>query len=242
MLEGSSTDTIQVDFGQVAQECKIVSKGAAYVLHPLHYHLLIRSLCGELKQQLRYLLVYSAKRYERMMRSHGIAPNAATIKPASSRTPKSERRDSKSHTTKKRKASAFIEENTAVDDEENFSRVKPDPANEKEQLNVKEESGQLSLDEAANLMQYYGTSSYSAQLGGEETFSNSEYGSNTTGYNTGIGASYGLPDQQPYDFSFSPAAMDNGPTSLAHGIQYQQMMHYPSTGNQGGSESPLVVD
>ncbi|KAF7956920.1 hypothetical protein EAE96_004244 [Botrytis aclada] len=42
----------KVDFGQVAKECKIVTKGAA------------------------------AKRYERMMRSHGIAPNAASIKPA----------------------------------------------------------------------------------------------------------------------------------------------------------------
>ncbi|KAF4629558.1 hypothetical protein G7Y89_g8586 [Cudoniella acicularis] len=44
----------QVDFGQVAKECGIVTKGAA------------------------------AKRYERMMRAHGIAANAAAIKPSTS--------------------------------------------------------------------------------------------------------------------------------------------------------------
>ncbi|KAH6669884.1 hypothetical protein B0J14DRAFT_702928 [Halenospora varia] len=55
----------QVDFGQVAKECGIVTKGAA------------------------------AKRYERMMRAHGIASNATTIKPApASRTTKNEHRPS----------------------------------------------------------------------------------------------------------------------------------------------------
>ncbi|TGO09940.1 hypothetical protein BTUL_0149g00190 [Botrytis tulipae] len=85
----------KVDFGQVAKECKIVTKGAA------------------------------AKRYERMMRSHGIAPNAASIKPApgSSSTPNSNASAPTSaprgkSTGKKRK---FSIEDENADDEEDFS-------------------------------------------------------------------------------------------------------------------------
>ncbi|ESZ90075.1 hypothetical protein SBOR_9539 [Sclerotinia borealis F-4128] len=83
----------KVDFGQVAKECKIVTKGAA------------------------------AKRYERMMRSHGIAPNAASIKPApgsssgSSSAPISAARN-KPSSGRKRKYSGE-EEN--MDDEEESS-------------------------------------------------------------------------------------------------------------------------
>ncbi|TEY58841.1 hypothetical protein BOTCAL_0198g00080 [Botryotinia calthae] len=85
----------KVDFGQVAKECKIVTKGAA------------------------------AKRYERMMRSHGIAPNAASIKPApgpsttpnsNSSAPASAPRSKSSN--KKRK---FSNEDENADDEEESS-------------------------------------------------------------------------------------------------------------------------
>ncbi|KAF7916626.1 uncharacterized protein EAE98_010635 [Botrytis deweyae] len=92
----------KVDFGQVAKECKIVTKGAA------------------------------AKRYERMMRSHGIAPNAASIKPAPgpSSTPNSNPSTPNSNpsaptsaprgksTGKKRK---FSNEDENADDEEDSS-------------------------------------------------------------------------------------------------------------------------
>ncbi|QSZ33719.1 hypothetical protein DSL72_005290 [Monilinia vaccinii-corymbosi] len=86
----------KVDFGQVAKECKIVTKGAA------------------------------AKRYERMMRSHGIAPNAASIKPApgsstttssSSSTPTSTPR-SKSRCRGANKKRKFSNEDENVDDDE----------------------------------------------------------------------------------------------------------------------------
>ena len=175
------------------------------------------------------------------MRAHGITPTTATVKPPS-RVPKAERRDSKNQIAKKRKTSAFVEENTAEDDEENFSRVKPDPANDKEQLNVKEEAGQLSLDEATNLMQYYGTPSYDSRVGGNEIYTGNEFNSASASYHTAIPASYGLQDQQPYAFSFAPATINNASTALAHGIQYQPMLHYSSADNQGGSESPLIVD
>ncbi|APA05598.1 predicted protein [Sclerotinia sclerotiorum 1980 UF-70] len=81
---------------QVAKECNIVTKGAA------------------------------AKRYERMMRSHGIAPNAASIKPApssssSSSAPSSTSRN-KSSASKKRK---FAPEEENIDDDEE------EPSNQK---------------------------------------------------------------------------------------------------------------
>ncbi|RAL66365.1 hypothetical protein DID88_006034 [Monilinia fructigena] len=89
-MKNNSSSLLAVDFGQVAKECKIVTKGAA------------------------------AKRYERMMRSHGIAPNAASIKPApgssSSSSGSTSALRSKSSGNKKRKFSG--EEENMDDDEE----------------------------------------------------------------------------------------------------------------------------
>ncbi|KAJ8071511.1 hypothetical protein OCU04_001830 [Sclerotinia nivalis] len=95
VLSKKNTKIAQVDFGRVAKECNIVTKGAA------------------------------AKRYERMMRSHGIAPNAASIKPApssssSSSAPTSASRN-KASSSKKRKFSA--EEENIDDEEETSNRV-----------------------------------------------------------------------------------------------------------------------
>lgn len=189
-----------------------------------------------------FILTTSAKRYERMMRAHGITPSTTAVKPASSRTLKTERRDSKSRPHKKRKTSAFAEENSAADDEENFSALKPDPAGHKEQLTIKEEAGQLSLAEASNLMQYYNTSSYTSQVQENEAFPQTGYDSGSSSYHTTISAPFGLHDQQPYDFSFPSTSMNNGPTSLVHDIQYDQMIQFSSNDNQGGSDSPLIVD
>ncbi|TGO22945.1 hypothetical protein BPAE_0149g00080 [Botrytis paeoniae] len=121
----------KVDFGQVAKECKIVTKGAATPANP-------SSL--------------SAKRYERMMRSHGIAPNAASIKPApgpssppnsNPSAPTSAPRGKSS--SKKRK---FSNEDENADDEEDSSsgqgpsrnKVKKEVKSEKNARNaIKEE-------------------------------------------------------------------------------------------------------
>ncbi|PSS09171.1 hypothetical protein M430DRAFT_183661 [Amorphotheca resinae ATCC 22711] len=177
-----------------------------------------------------------------MMRSHGIAPNAATIKPAPSRTAKAERRESNDRPSKKRKADAFIEDNAAADDDEDFTSIKADPTNEKDKSHVKEEEpSQLSLGEAANLMQYYDTPSYnSAQLGGDEAYPGSDYDNNSAGYATPLSGVYGLQAQQSYEFPYTPTGMNTGPGS-SQGIHYQPMMHY-STDNQGGSESPVIVE
>jgi hypothetical protein len=177
-----------------------------------------------------------------MMRSHGIAPNAATIKSSSSRIAKFECRESKNHTSKKRKASAFPEDNTTADDEETFSRVKPDPASVKEQCDVKAESSQLTLDDAANLMQYYGTPTYSSQVGEDEVYTSNDYDSSSAGYHSPVGGPFGLQDQQQYDFSFATTGINCTATALPNNIQYQPIMQYPTVDTQGGSESPLIVD
>ncbi|KAI9744224.1 MAG: hypothetical protein M1818_002376 [Claussenomyces sp. TS43310] len=82
----------KVDFGEVAKECKIVSKGAA------------------------------AKRYERMMKAHGIAPGAAAIKPGA--TPrgsaKTDRVNGSGTPLKKRKMDDFTDDAAQEDDPESF--------------------------------------------------------------------------------------------------------------------------
>ncbi|KAK0122384.1 hypothetical protein ONS95_010624 [Cadophora gregata] len=111
-----------------------------------------------------------------MKRAHGIAPNAATVKPAprSLKPVRTEPTQSSSTTpkAKKRKTDHFLEENTAEDDDEGFGTVKTEPVVAKtEQLEVKAEvdkkhqPGQLSLDETANLLQYYDTPTQYAAIG-----------------------------------------------------------------------------
>ncbi|CAL3966871.1 unnamed protein product [Diplocarpon coronariae] len=234
----------KVDFGQVAKECKIVSKGAA------------------------------AKRYERMMRSHGIAPNAAAIKPAPSRMSKSERLEStpsssSSSAHKKRKVEGYLDENTTADDDERFGTVKPEPAvTIKEQLVVKEEKvplqqqqhqqpGQLSLGEAADLMQYYETPcQYSAgglsledSYGGQYTTSQS-YGAGMGG-TSGTESPYGLGSQQTYSFpSHSPYGSSEVRAGLggmhigeSQSMPYQPLIKYSSDEQgRGRPDSPLIVE
>ncbi|KUJ09064.1 uncharacterized protein LY89DRAFT_741362 [Mollisia scopiformis] len=216
----------KVDFGQVARECKIVSKGAA------------------------------AKRYERMMRAHGIAPNAATIKPPPSRSMKAERRESSttsSTSLKKRKADAFLEDTTPVDDEETFGSIKPDPVNMKEQFIVKEEAegqsmaqGQLSIDQAANLMQYYDTP---ATYAGSGLSAQSNYGGNGNGYGSSGGytgslnPTYAMQSQPSYDFStpYNAGGMNSVPRSENQGLSYQPLVPYQGD-DQGRSDSPVIVE
>ncbi|KAH8593731.1 hypothetical protein B0O99DRAFT_596225 [Bisporella sp. PMI_857] len=223
----------KVDFGQVAQECKIVSKGAA------------------------------AKRYERMMRAHGIGSNSTTTKPSStSRVPKIERRESGCNLSKKRKTDAFAEDNTIADDAESFSAnaVKPDPATEKEFLRVKEEEGhQLTTDDATSLMQYY-EPSFNAQYGSgsEPEYNGSDY-CGPSGYGIGIaetriGGAYGLESSSVFKLSgagsyITSGDMDDGmrgstgsiPRSTQN-LQYKPGPCQISANNSGGSECPVIVE
>lgn len=187
------------------------------------------------------------------MRAHGIAPNAATIKPAPARNMKTERRESSnssSTSSKKRKADAFLEDTTLVDDDETFGNIKPDPINMKEQFVVKEESegqsmqqGQLSINQAANLMQYYDspTTYGGAGLGAESNYRSSNYGG-SAGYSTPMASAYSLQSQQPYDFStFNAGGMNAIPRSENQGMHYQPLIPYQAD-DQGRSDSPVIVE
>ena len=188
------------------------------------------------------------------MRAHGIAPNAASIKPASARATKTERRDSADRpaSSKKRKAEAFIEDTTPTDDDEGFSTapvIKSDPVTcnrSSEQLRVKEEEAahQLSLGDAANLMQYYDTPSYDgAQLGTEDAYGEYDDVAANGGYTASL---FGL--HAPQYEMYGGADFDVVPRSLNQGLHYQHQlpMHYsPQSDNQahqGGSESPVIVE
>ncbi|KAH7413390.1 hypothetical protein BKA64DRAFT_741079 [Cadophora sp. MPI-SDFR-AT-0126] len=226
----------KVDFSQVAKECKIVSKGAA------------------------------AKRYERMMRAHGIASNASTVKSAP-RSLKNERTGStpsstSSPTAKKRKGDHFLEDDVATDDDEAFGTVKTEPALTKtEQLVVKEEEerklqpGQLSLDEAANLLQYYDTPAqyagirmgmgdgYNRDYSAVQDYGGSMSAPSMTG--SSMGGLYDMESQQPYGFpsknSYGSSGTEGQRTSELQRMSYQPRMQY-SADEQGRADSPWIVE
>lgn len=218
------------------------------------------------------------------MRSHGIAPNAASIKPAP-RNPKCERQQSLPSSSspsgaKKRKTEGYLDENSAADDDEGFGMVKPEPALAiKEQLVVKEEEahqhqqqqqpGQLSLGEAANLMQYYDTPT---RYSGDGLSMEGEYKSYDAGMaSPSISSPYGLGAPPSYSFSshahshshaqpashspYGSSEMGAGLGGMHIGEQqraspYQQLMPYSSDGpggpgqgqGQGRPDSPVVLE
>lgn len=196
----------------------------------------------------------SAKRYERMMRAHGIAPNAATVKPAPNRVTKVERRESR--TPKKRKGDAFIEDNGAADDEETFANnIKTDPVNAKEELEVKEEHSaeeiaRAALDTNAGFMQYMDDYSLFGNFETEPEYSVSSpgysapqtgYDTHQTGYTTPQ-AGYGYDMQANDSYSYTPATMTVGASSGgdANGMSYQQYTQPPTENH--GSQNSIILD
>jgi hypothetical protein len=201
----------------------------------------------------------SAKRYERMMRAHGIAPNAATIRPAPNRAPKNERRESGGSSNKKRKADQFLED-TPADDDEGYGpghiTLKPDPTDVKEEFVVKEElepqqQGQMHLAQAANLIPYYddNSSQYGvSQIGGDDVFGTNEYGggmsgyATPTGYGTPMGAAFGSQSSNNYYANpFGTVGMSDVPRSQQLGFQYAPALQYQPD-DRGRSESPVIVE
>ena len=200
--------------------------------------------------------LHSAKRYERMMKSHGIASNAASIKPAPSRNSmKSERRESGNSSTKKRKIDAYLDEANTVDDDESgyASNIKVDGSSEVEQFVVKEEEqqlGQLSLSEAAKLMQYYDSpATYGVGADGyhntEEKHKAGEFDAGSPAYaaSSSTNSAYGMHSPQPYDFSlpYESISLTSVPTSGSQGISYQPVVQYPKI-DQGRFDSPVVLE
>ena len=199
------------------------------------------------------------------MRAHNIAPNAPSAKNRRASRTKTEPRDTNTGnsnvTNKKRKADQFAEDNntSVADDEEGFAtNIKADPVDDKSQLRIKEE-GQLSLEDATNLMQFYDTPSFQeADL--EAAYGATDYESaGSSAYHTPIGGSYGM--QAPLKFS-SPfetsgiSSIDDSsemaggfphPTGRGFQTPYQPYVQYtPNTpvtrDNHGRPESPVVVE
>lgn len=65
-------DNDQIDFVEVAKECGIVSKGAAYVVSPEFFIVSIKFVSADKFRHCR------AKRYERMMKAHSIGVDMTT--------------------------------------------------------------------------------------------------------------------------------------------------------------------
>ncbi|KFZ25052.1 hypothetical protein V502_00465 [Pseudogymnoascus sp. VKM F-4520 (FW-2644)] len=111
-LRQAQVNSSVVDFTEVAKECQVVSKGAA------------------------------AKRYERMMRAHGIHPNGGPGRAPTARQPKTERNAGPSPTKKpKGKAAAFDESMNVDDDEEpaGSDNFKAENSQDEELLVIKSE-------------------------------------------------------------------------------------------------------
>lgn len=143
--------------------------------------------------------LHSAKRYERMMKAHGIAPNAASVRASpAARNFKTERKEI-SIPTKKRKMDDFANDHgAAADDDENFDNIKPDPGSRGEQLQVKEEPNQTLNGIAANSNMRFMPS----LSGGSQDYlsANSMFEQNAASFNTNNidGNIYGLPHEASF--------------------------------------------
>lgn len=197
------------------------------------------------------------------MRAHGIAPNAASIKPAPTRAPKSEGRESSIPTLKKRKAEQFLEDTPADDDEAvgwGTVHIKEGPREEKynfkEEVDHKpqitQEQGQLNLEQAANLIQYYDNGS---QLVVDDLYGAGDFGGGMSGYGTSsgyatpMGSAYGLDSSNGYFPALYSSASMGGmnelssiPRSSQQSFQYQQPGLQYRSEEQGHSDSPLIVE
>jgi len=189
-----------------------------------------------------------------MMRAHGIAPNAAATKHTTpSRAIKTDRSNSTSKPSKKRKAEAYMDDNGAADDEESFAgNIKSDPVDRKENFMVKEEehvhggmksqSQQLSMHDAAHLMHYYDDASpYNGALAEDY---GGEYGG-PNGYATAMGGAGGY-GMQPHPYNLATAhgapGFGGGSRAVDPGLAaYQPTMPFPSD-SQGRPDSPVIVE
>jgi hypothetical protein len=161
-----------------------------------------------------------------MMKSHGINPSAASVRASpAARSFKTERKES-STPAKKRKMDNFANDHgAAADDDENFDNIKSDPGNHGEQLQVKEEPGQISNDTRSNNMMRFMPS----LSGGSQDYlsaNNRMFEQNTAGFDTQIndGNIYGISDPasfMPFNGFEQPIASDVEPTGGQAGDREQ---------------------
>ena len=207
-----------------------------------------------------------------MMRAHGIASNAATVKTAPSRAPKTELPNNTSHTpnpstssSKKRKGDHFLDENPADDDEGygymgmGMMSIKSDPADSKEHLLIKQEDQKLNLEQAAVLMQYYDnslSSQYADLPNGVQEGYHGDYlgGMGRMGQFTAVAASpsrYGHMEsafaQDGYGFNYGSAGMNGAPRVQQQSFQYQPALQWKTeegyeSAETGNSQNPVPVE
>jgi hypothetical protein len=128
-----------------------------------------------------------------MMKAHGIAPNAASVRASpAARSFKIERKEI-STPAKKRKMDDFANDHrAAADDDENFDNIKSDPGNHGEQFQVKEEPNQTLNGIANSNMRFMPSLS-----GGSQDYLNANrmFEQNTASFNTNSNDAniYGLP-------------------------------------------------
>lgn len=133
-----------------------------------------------------------------MMKAHGIAPNAASVRASpAARAFKTERRESAT-VSKKRKVDDFTNDHGgAEDDQEHFDNVKPDPENTSEGFHVKEEPGLLHNGPGEGSMAFFPSMSAGSQ---GYLSTNNIYDYNSVGFNTNTGHAtmYGLPSRPSF--------------------------------------------
>jgi hypothetical protein len=133
-----------------------------------------------------------------MMKAHGIAPNAASVRASpAGRAFKAERRES-APAAKKRKADDFSNDRGgAEDDQEHFDNVKPDPGSTSEELKVKEEPEQMQIASRENPMHFFPSLTGDSQ---EYLSASNTYDHHTTGFDahTTHGNMYGLSGQSSF--------------------------------------------
>ncbi|KAG9236118.1 hypothetical protein BJ875DRAFT_439672 [Amylocarpus encephaloides] len=246
---------LQVDFSKVADECGIISKGAA------------------------------AKRYERMMRAHGIASNEKTGSKTS--TPTKSKADSSSDTAsnpaKKRKMIDDFDESgnsssTGADDDEGFGsvrerrNVKSDPEGRQE-FKTEDMAQNLDLspfgfDGAGDLLKYYDAPTQFDNISTlvDAEYNDSEYDGNMSRFMSPCldhdHPAFGSSIQQKEDVKYPFTQFSNGLDPVGSNMQYPTLHSFATTptprsinqnmafrpniqyqaDNQGHSESPVLVE
>lgn len=171
--------------------------------------------------------LHSAKRYERMMKAHGIAPNAASVRASpAARSFKTERKES-STPAKKRKMDDFAHDHgAAADDDETFENIKSDPGSQGEHLHVKEEPGQMLSGTGDNHMGFMSSLSGGNQdyLRADNMFEQNAAGFNTHVADTDDGKIYSLRHEArflPFN-GFEQAGLNNDGPSGGQAGDHQQ--------------------
>jgi hypothetical protein len=112
-LPAHDADCSQIDFAEVAQECGVVSKGAAFVML-----LKVTSLCTD--------GILRAKRYERLMKANGINPNGGPDpKPPPLRPPKAPKNNTRDNMPKSPAKRRKVNNAAAKKQEEDSRRLQP---------------------------------------------------------------------------------------------------------------------